>query len=386
MLGHFGVLHRPSLLVLALVVSSALYAAAGEQPAPAVGSIPAAAASLGIVFVDGSTSTLVVQREGKNYLVDLGSRSVHEIEPLPAQPTSSSSQSQTPPPDQQETTPKYYVPGNDRLFILPTGARLPRHGMSVSFTHRFPYEAAFTGPARGHTLLGLDDLSISGLGFQYGVTSRLSMSVYRAPSIIGRPIELMAAYIVSEERTGNPLTATLRFSVDGQDDFQRNFTTNFEAILSRSITSRAAVYLVPTFSYHNRPLLSATSSLSDPPQYQPCRQALANGLPPSFRVRPCANTFSLGVGLAVDVRPTVALIVEAIPTLANGEDLGIHRPPFSFAIQKKIWRHAFTFGFTTAPGTTVAQRAGTRATFRHDPNADTPAGLFVGFNLSRQFR
>ena len=388
-MGRFGFRQHGSCLVLALIVAATSSARADEgSPSPAAA--PVAAAPLGIAFIEGSTSTLLVQRDGKNYLVDVATHEIREVDaPAPAQNASSSSssaaQSQAPPAEPQNAR-NYYIPGNDRLFTLPTGSRLPRNGMAVSFTHRFPYEAAFTGVARGHTLLGLDDFGVSAFGFQYGVTSRLSVTAYRAPSIIGRPIELMAAYSIAEERTDSPLNATLRFSVDGQNDFQRNFTINFEAILSRSIISRAALYLVPTFSYHNRAVQGATSSLPTPPPYQPCAQALATGIPPAMRVRPCANTFSLGVGLAVDVRPTVAIILEADPTLANAKDLGIHRAPFSFGIQKKIWRHAFTFGFTTAPGTTVAQRIGTLATYLHDPKADDPSRFFVGFNLSRQMR
>ncbi|HKV38945.1 MAG TPA: DUF5777 family beta-barrel protein, partial [Blastocatellia bacterium] len=99
---------------------------------------------------------------------------------------------------------------------------------------------------------------------------------------------------------------------------------------------------------------------------------------------PGYNTFSLGVGAAVDVRPTVALVAEVIPTLVNGRPLEIHRPAFSFGVQKKIWRHSFTLGFSTSPGTTVAQRAGTRASFLGDPTADKPGGLTIGFDLSRQ--
>jgi hypothetical protein len=68
----------------------------------------------------------------------------------------------------------------------------------------------------------------------------------------------------------------------------------------------------------------------------------------------------------------------------NGRDLGIHRPAYAFGIQKKIWRHAFTFGFTNGPATTVSQRGGTRATLLDDPSADKPGGLFVGFDLTRQ--
>ena len=88
--------------------------------------------------------------------------------------------------------------------------------------------------------------------------------------------------------------------------------------------------------------------------------------------------------MAVDIRPTVALVAEAIPTLMNGRDLGIHRPAYAFGIQKKIWRHAFTFGFTNGPATIVSQRGGTRATLLDDPSADKPGGLFIGFDLTRQ--
>ena len=52
-----------------------------------------------------------------------------------------------------------------------------------------------------------------------------------------------------------------------------------------------------------------------------------------------------------------------VPTLIGADQLGIHRPAFSFGIQKKIYRHAFTFGVTNSPGTTVSQRAGTDAKF-----------------------
>jgi hypothetical protein len=376
---------RNAKAILVLLVYSTLTFAADAGNAPR--NSPTAAAP-SVFVVEHGASSVVIQRDGKSYIVDLDSRSVREADPAAAPMAEQSSSKTTAQQEQAQTTPAdtkvpYYVAGDERLFILPTGQRLQRHGLTVSFTHRFAYSPAFTGTARGHILAGLDDVAVASFGFKYGITSRLAVSAFRSPSVLGRPIELMASYLVAEERSGAPLNAMLRFSVDGQNDFSRNFTTNFEAILSRSITSHAALYVIPTVSLHNRPVLGESLTA---PAYQPCDQALANELPASFNVRPCANTFSLGVGLSVDIRPTVALIAEANPTLANARELGIHRAPFSFAIQKKIYRHAFTFGFTTAPGSTVAQRSGTRATFRHDPHADTPAGLFIGFNLSRQLR
>ena len=341
-----------------------------------------------VYVVEHGTASIIIQRDGKNYLVDLDDHSVREMPDASAQDAATSSsrataQQQAQPAAPADTQVPYYVPGDERLFTLPTGQRLQRHGMTVSFTHRFPYSTAFKGVARGHVLAGLDDVAIASFGFKYGITNRLAVSIFRSPSLLDRTIEMMASYQLLEERTGAPFNAMFRFSVDGQNDFSRNFTTSFEGIFSRSMTSRAALYLVPTVSIHNRPVLGG--SLANPP-YQPCAQALANGIPASFDVRPCANTFSLGVGLSVDVRPTVALIAEVNPTLANARELGIHRAPFSFAIQKKIFRHAFTFGFSTAPGSTVSQRSGTRATFLQDPSGDTPSRLFLGFNLSRQLR
>jgi hypothetical protein len=251
---------------------------------------------------------------------------------------------------------------------LPTGRQTARHGVYVNFAHRFAYDPAFSGTGRGEALFGLDGFAIPSFGFTYGITDKFSATVYRSPSIVNRPIELMAAYQVLDEHRGSPFTLKVRASIEGQNNFRKNFTENIEGIFARSITKRAQLYVVPTLSFNDRRLV-----------------------PGGFRSRdildlPGVNTFSMGFGLAVDIRPTVALLAEIIPTFANGADLGIHRPAYSFGIQKKIYRHAFTFGFSTSPGTTVSQRAGTRATFLGDPSADKPSGLFAGFDLTRQIR
>ena len=124
---------------------------------------------------------------------------------------------------------------------------------------------------------------------------------------------------------------------------------------------------MPTVSFNDRRLFSPSSYETS-----------------SFPSLPGYNAVSLGIGGAIDIRPTAALIAEVIPTVYNGRPLGIHRPAYSFGIQKKIWRHAFTFGFSNSPGTTVSQRAGTDASFLGQPSADTPSGLFIGFDLTRQ--
>ncbi len=428
-----------------VLVSALISGAVAAEP-------PVTASSLGLSFIEGSTSTLWIERGGRKYLVDLNERTIRESAAAAtsagadpggkaifqancatchgaggkgkpefktpdftdpkvqasftddqivstikngkkgtAMPSWSGkltdqeisavasyvrslgspaqSQLRAPVPQQAADKSGVYTPGDDWLMSLPTGRPVERHGLTVNFTHRFAFDPAFSGPARGSSLFGLDGVAISSFGFRYGVTSRLSVSAYRSPSLIARPIQLMAAYNVSSESTGSPVNAAVRFSVEGEDNFSKNFTENFELVLSRSITSRAQLYFVPTVSIDNRRLILPSSF----------RSGAIPGLPGY-------NTFSAGVGASVDVRPTVALLAEVIPTLANGRPLGIHRPAYSFGIQKKIWRHAFTFGFSNSPGTTVSQRAGTRASYLGDPGADKPAGMFVSFDLMRQLR
>ncbi|MGE5645911.1 MAG: DUF5777 family beta-barrel protein [Acidobacteriota bacterium] len=412
-----------ALIVAACLSAGAVYASANP---------PAVAA--GVSFIDGSTSSVIVERDGKRYLVDLAARSVQEQVAAAPRPNGASvfdrncavchgaggkgnpglgTPNFTDPKvratlthekvvetirkgkkgtamvawegkltapeidavasyilslaNAAESAASVYQPGDDYLMSLPTGRPPEAKGVYVNFSHRFAFDPAFSGPARGASLGSLDGVAISSFGFEYGVSKRLSVSAYRSPSLIARPIQLMGAYNLLSESGGDWLTATARLSIEGQNNFSRNFTENIELILARSITARAQLYFVPTLSFNNRHLI----------------------LPGSFRSSaipnlPGYNTFSTGVGAAVDIRPTVALVAEVIPTLVNGRPLDIHRPAYAFGIQKKILRHAFTIGFTNSPGTTVSQRAGTRASYLGDPGADTPAGLFVGFDLMRQ--
>jgi len=352
-----------------------LPATSEPSSAPAPAPDPAMlAGALGITFIEGSSSTMVVERQGKKYLVDLSSHTIREVAPTstPASAANALEPSAPPPAKAQEVaatqpakkpTPGVYEPGDDFVFSLPTGRRLDRHGFYINFNHRFAFEPAFSGSARGATLLGLDSWALPSFGLRYGMTDRFSVNIMRSPSFLGRPIELMAAYNFLDERDHQPLNAAFRFSVDGQDHFSKNFTYNFEGIFSRSFSSRAQLYVVPTLSLQNRRLISI-------PYLAPIPDL------------PAVNSFSLGVGGALDIRPTVARVAEVIPTLASRSDLSIHRPAYSFGIQKKIWRH--TFGFGNGPGSTVAQRAGTRATLINRTYADTPGGLFIGFDLTRQ--
>jgi mono/diheme cytochrome c family protein len=259
-----------------------------------------------------------------------------------------------------------YQPGDDVLFSLPTGRATDRHGVYFNFSHRFPFDSAFQGLRSGSELFGLDDFALPSLGVRYGFTDKFFGGIMRSPSFIGRPIQLMLGYTLLEERRGDPFNLTVRFSMEGQNNFRKNYTENIEAIFSRSITRHAQFYVVPTASFNDRRLVQGS--------------LVSSGIPDI----PGVNAFSLGVGLAIDIRPTVALVAEMTPTLVGGAELGIHRPSMSYGIQKKIFRHAFTVGVSNSPGVTVSQRAGTDASYLGKPSGDTFQNMFVGFDLTRQ--
>ena len=101
---------------------------------------------------------------------------------------------------ESKTSSPVYHPGDDVLLSLPTGKTTDRHGVYLNFAHRFAYDSAVTGTGRGQELLGLDGVALSSFGVRYGITDRLSISAYRSPSLINRPIQLMVGYNLLEEQ------------------------------------------------------------------------------------------------------------------------------------------------------------------------------------------
>jgi hypothetical protein len=248
-----------------------------------------------------------------------------------------------------------------RLINLPTAMPIPKGSLWTDFTHRFP----FGEPTDAAGLFGLDSFAIPSFGFIYGITDRIHVGAYRSPGNVGRPIQLHAGASFLNEQEGDPFSLMGRVGIEGRDNFQRNFTTSLEFNFARSITRHAQIYFVPTASLGDR-LLSG-----DP-----------------TRNLPGENAFALGLGLSVNIRPSVALMAEAnyrLNKVARYLEIGngIRRPVFGFGIQKASAsrRHAFSLVFTNGPGTTMSQRSMTRGLFFADDGFE---GLTIGFNLSRR--
>jgi hypothetical protein len=312
-----------------------------SQPAPQV------------TFVPNSQSEAIIEFNGKRLLINTRDQTVRELATVAPTPPLIAQAKAPEPPD-------VFVPVDVRLINLPTAIPIPKGSLWTDFTHRFP----FGDISQASQLLGLDTFAAPSFGVTYGLTDRIQIGAYRSPTLVGRPIEMFAGIHLLDETKGQPLTVMARVALEGRDNFQRNFTTSFEATAARSITRHAQIYVVNTVSIGDRPIGQPEVNL------------------------PGTTAVALGMGAAVSVRPSIALMAEV--NYRFNEDSryevpgpGIRRPVFGFGLQKASAsrRHAFSLVFTNGPGTTFAQRSMTNALLFAD---DSFKNLSIGFNLTRR--
>jgi hypothetical protein len=322
----------------------------------------------GVHFVSNSNSQILLEKGGKQYLIDTQTKTIHEVS-TQAQPSNSS---QTPSTEGKSSQPsksdtrqqkekEVYYTEDINLWTLPTTHPLEKKALIIDFTHRFALDDGrpFKGQAMNY-LFGLDGYSFSSFGLTYGITDRFFAGAYRVPTGLGRIIQLSGGAQLSQESKGHPFSSTFRVAVEGANHFRENYVTSLELAVAKSIKKRAQLYFVPTLSFNARPLVTAFGE-------------------PVPRLEK-ENIMALGAGLSVDFRPTVAFVAEAI-IRTNGFPEERHRPSFMFGVQKKLFRHSFTLGVSNSAATTVSQRSATRGALGLD---DSFGGLTIGFNLSRR--
>ena len=322
----------------------------------------------GVHFVSGSISQVLLEKDGKQYLIDTQAKTIHEIS-TQAEPAANSGAAQSPQPQTSKPTStakgqkekEVYYTEDINLWTLPTTHHLEKKALIVDFTHRFAFDdgRTFQGQVMNY-LFGLDGYSFSSFGLTYGITDRFFAGAYRVPSGLGRIIQLSGGAQLSEESKGFPFSSTFRIAVEGANNFRENYATSLEFALAKSIKKRAQFYFVPTLSFNTPPLVTGF-----------------NGAVPQL---PGENIMALGGGLSIDFRPTAAFVAE-VNIRTNGYPEERHRPAFMFGVQKKLFRHSFTLGVSNSAATTVSQRSATRGALGLD---DTFRGLTIGFNLSRR--
>ena len=231
------------------------------------------------------------------------------------------------------------------LVALPTTLRLPRHKMAFRVTHRFgrPLGAgSFSNLLED--LFGLDSGAQIGLEFRYAPIRKAQVGIHRTSD---RTIQFFGQYDVLQQGEGRPVGAAVFATAEGTNNFRDSRTPGVGVIVSRELGSHGAIYAMPMW-LHNTNVLP--SELVDD-----------------------NNTFLVGLGARLRVRPTVYVVGEYTPRV-SGYDPREHQ--VSFAIEKRAGGHSFQLNFNNGFGTTMGQLA--RGGVSNDD-------WFIGFNISRKF-
>jgi hypothetical protein len=134
---------------------------------------------------------------------------------------------------------------------------------------------------------------------------------------------------------------------EGGDNLHQNYSPAVGAVVSRTFGEVAAIYAEPIWVNNTNVLPSELTDDND--------------------------TFMVGLGARIRIRPTVYLVGEFAPR-ASGYKPGVNHG--SFAIEKRAGGHVFQLNFSDSFATTMGQVA------RGGLNSDD---WYLGFNISRKF-
>jgi hypothetical protein len=232
-----------------------------------------------------------------------------------------------------------------RLINLPTTLRLPLHKGSFALTHRFNGNLRndFSDQAAG--LFGIDNGAQIGFEYRFAPVRHLELIAYRTN--FDRTIQLYTKWDAIHQNSEHPLSVSGLLSIEGGDNFSRRYAPSVGATISRQIDDHLALYVVPLWVHNIAPLLADLTGVKN-------------------------NTFFIGAGGRVRIRPTVYLSAEVSPRVAGTI---INTTEYAFAIEKRAGAHLFQLNFGNSQGTTFAQLA----------SGGLPDSLFMGFNLTRKF-
>jgi len=232
------------------------------------------------------------------------------------------------------------------IVNLPTTLRLPRFASAFRVTHRFgrPLGAGDLGDLAGD-LFGLDSGAQIGLEYRFGLMRGLQVGIHRTNS---KTIEFFSQYSLLQQKENKTLGLDVVATIDGTNNFRDSYSPALGVLLSREFGSRGALYLEPIWVNNSNPL--------------PDDELLGDD----------NDTFFVGLGLRLRIRPTLYLVGEVLPRV--GYDPGVNHA--SFGLEKRAGGHVFQVNFSNGFGTTMGQLA------RGGTNSDD---WYLGFNISRKF-
>jgi hypothetical protein len=230
------------------------------------------------------------------------------------------------------------------LVNLPTTLRLPRYKSAFRVTHRFvrPLGHGTFGSLAGD-LFGLDSSAIVGLDYRFAIVSGGELGIYRTSD---KTIQFFGRQNIIRQGKASPFAVTLLLSIEGTNNFRDVRSPALGAVISHEVPDRAALFLSPVWAHNS------------------------NLAPEAGGVR---NTFFVGVGGRLRVRPSVFLVVEVVPSLDGFRPGAL---PASFGVEKQAGGHVFQLNFSNSLGSTFGQIA---------RGGSLPRNWHLGFNISRKF-
>jgi hypothetical protein len=228
------------------------------------------------------------------------------------------------------------------IVNLPTTLPLPRFKGNFHLTHRFNQNLANASfEEMLSNLFGMDQGATIQFEYRIGVMKHLQAIAARTNN--GKTFQFSAKYDAFHESASTPLGLSAIVSIEGQDNFQRDYIPALGFVVSRTLANVVAVYAAP-FWAHNT--LSGSGTTRD--------------------------TGFVGIGARLRIRPTVYVVGEVSPRVGGftpGE------AQYAFAIEKRVGAHVFSLTFANSAATTFGQIAA----------GGFPDALFFGFNLARKF-
>ena len=230
------------------------------------------------------------------------------------------------------------------IIGLPTTLKIPRFASAFRVTHRFTRSLGsgdFADLAR--EAFGFDGGAQIGLEYRFGIMAGAQLGVHRTSD---RTIQLFGQYHLIDQAK-SPLGVDVIGAVEGTNNFRDSYSPSLGVVLSRELGRHGALYAHPIWINNT------------------------NKLPAGFGDDD-NDTFIVGLGARLRVRPTLYLLGEAAPRFGYTPDAMYA----SFAIEKRAGGHSFQLNFSNGIGTTFGQLA------RGGLGSDT---WYIGFNITRKF-
>jgi hypothetical protein len=227
------------------------------------------------------------------------------------------------------------------IIGLPTTLKIPRFASAFRVTHRFTRSLGagdFGDLAR--EFFGFDGGAQIGLEYRFGIMAGTQVGIHRTSE---RTIQFFAQQHVVDQGA-SPVGMDVIAAAEGTNNFRDSYSPAIGAVFSRTLGRHGALYAHPIWINNTNPSADADEN----------------------------DTFILGLGARLRVRPTVYLVGELVPRAGYEPDT-IHA---SFGLEKRAGGHSFQINISNGIGTTLAQMA------RGGLSDDT---WFIGFNITRKF-